>query len=165
MAAANGGIDEARDWGTRNEADRDERETMSRDERGRDSIPVGAGTEVTRSRVNMRRVKDARCGAPQYEIEQAFTLKFTAKIGVGSHWRCVGCDAEPKLSEQGAEFILANNDGDRLHFPEPEDCEDERDCFPVTGWTTFPVDEENKLICGECHAEQIRAITGRRKPK
>lgn len=123
-------------------------------------IRLGEGTTVS-------------CGAPVVEvvdakgkhgarvvISQRISLSVAVTVAVSKDDHCGLCGAAPPLPDaDGAAFILANNDGDRLVFPREAGCREERDCYPVTGWETVDVDDDEKPLCPEC-ARAIAKATG-----
>jgi DNA-directed RNA polymerase subunit RPC12/RpoP len=95
-------------------------------------------------------------------IEQTLKLSVEVLIPLGGHnrSRCEICmKATPLPDAEGAQFILQNCDGGRLCFPHEEDCEEERDSYPATGWKrVMSTQDEEVLACPECSSKISAAI-------
>lgn len=93
-----------------------------------------------------------RFGARTVEITRTITIKIAAPIVSGACDRC-GADF-PLPDENGARFITENCDlgGNRLHFPEDEDCDKDRDRYPVAGARRI----DGETWCAKCVADLKR---------
>lgn len=79
-------------------------------------------------------------------IEQIIKSRVTIPI----HGNCEWCGKESPLpDESGLYFILRYMDGGRISFADAEDCEKERDRYPVPGWQRIDGD----LICDSCFGD------------
>lgn len=129
-------------------------------------IRVGRGTKVTRSPATFVEVAPGPCGNRRFRLRRTITLEFEASVVTDGPRACHGCGVEPKLDARGAAFILAHNDGDRLHFADRAKCEKDRDRFPATGWGRTTVDGRYKPVCHACRkrvrAAKDKALRGRR---
>jgi hypothetical protein len=130
-------------------------------------IPIGhGGTRVDR--------KPAVVTVLRSEEDKTFvritqTIKLSVEVPImrpldSEHW-CCACGERPPLPDaDAAEFIIANHDHERLVVPAAEDTRQERDRYPVKGWT----DVDGKLTCPTCTKElndAIAAVKARQKAK
>jgi len=75
---------------------------------------------------------------------------------------CAGCETKSPLpDDDGLWFLVENHDGNRLVFPMEEDCEGERDRYPVPGWGRFNAE----LYCETCLKEVQAAVKNLKRKK
>ncbi len=121
---------------------------------------VGNGTEVEVMEL------DATVDSDKKGMMIIATVKLAAWVGLDKVHPCSCCDAVPPAPNDydALWFILENHDGGRLVFPSPEGCNNERDCYPVTGWEKGP----DGMVCPECQKEldeAAAAVRAKRKKK
>lgn len=130
------------------------------------NIRIGDGTEVVMSDPAIKIVRNHKSGPGEtrVHITQTIKLSFIASlIRSPPHWVCIRCGALPPLPDaHGAQYILANNNGDRLHFPVESDAEPARDGYPVSGWSRIAVANESMLLCTKCTATVLAAVRPQR---
>jgi len=132
-------------------------------------IKLGRGTKITRGAAVFEEVgrDHTSCEVVRYRIQQTILLEYEALVVVAGleHHFCSGCGAAPTFDAIAAEFVLYNNDGNRLHFPCEENIEPERDRYPVTGWT-WRREAGGEFYCAECNTvieEKIEAVKATRR--
>lgn len=134
---------------------------------GIDGLKLGRHTDVEVLSLETAAYPGGR--DPTYTtLEITATIKLTARGGFPitavPYHVCEGCGAVPSLPStyDALWFVMENHDGDRLIFPDAEDCDEERDRYPVVGWTKTVVDDENSLLCPDC-TEAVKATLKSRK--
>lgn len=87
------------------------------------------------------------------------TVELTATVGV-ARTACAGCGvAAPAPADDDALwFIVENHDHNRLVFADAENAQDERDRYPVKGWTQGA----GGVLCAGCTAAVASALAARK---
>ncbi len=128
-------------------------------------LQIASGARVTREPVQVAGIEkdyDNKVGPRWLRLSQ--TIHVSVEVGVitpSERYRCSICETDmPGPEGEALEFLITNAESERLVFPRPEKCEDERDRYPCVGWATSG--ENNEVICPDCvselqeHAQQMR---------
>lgn len=139
------------------------------------SIPVGTGhpdhggTRVEREEPTIDVEQPNEQGNTWVHIRQTIHLSVAVPVAFIKHSFCGGCGREPPLpnGREALEFILSNNDGARLCFPEPEDAKPERDGYPVEGWRRIEMKggDDSTLMCPKCLSEMANLFAKKQKAR
>jgi len=117
----------------------------------------GAGTQVNIGEISVQPGVDGRS-----LVKASLTIVADVSFTAG---QCSVCEREtPPPDADSLWFVLENHDGSRLFVPDEHAAEDERDCWPVPGWSR--ADDDGALTCPECMADLAKAkkaIKARRK--
>jgi len=133
-----------------------------------DYIKLGhGGTKVERTPAVVTVLAEKDAATTIVRITQTLVLSVEVPISRPvdkPYWICA-CGERPPLPDADAgTFILANHDHERLVVPAAENTRQERDRYPVKGWT----DVDGKLTCPACTRElndAIAAVQARQKAK
>jgi hypothetical protein len=97
------------------------------------------------------------------------TIEVEANVGTPTRGVCRICGAKnggPDLTDQAIlAFMLAYHDGARLLFADVEECEVERDTYPMRGWVNSPPDKDGQIaaMCSDCNKAVQETLNQRRK--
>ena len=103
------------------------------------------------------------------KIRATVVIEATVTEGPDNFSSCGCCGARPgppDLQNQDVvAFLLAHHDGNRFVYGAEEDCQAERDCYPVRGWVQGWDGSEvsGGLLCPDCVEVANQALKSRRR--
>lgn len=130
-----------------------------------DKFEISPGANVTIRSITAHPNKGRYYGddAPSIVITTVVEVRTVVAFATDfAHHSCTVCGAEPPPPDTAALwFLTRNHESGRLAFAEAEDCDNDRDRYPVAGWTRI----DSKLHCVDCTKAINEAIAAAKKAR